>query len=123
MGHGADLTFVRFIMSGGGVLLRGSTLRRLQSSGVLSKCIQRVHNGTWCYHHLDWVLAECLRDIGVMPSGHEAFQQMVDKCNSCCNPPRVSCHPVSLQSELVRLLKTHSEYERHWNFSPSADWS
>ena len=31
---------------------------------------QEARNGTWCKHHFDWVLAECLLRIQVEPRGH-----------------------------------------------------
>merc|ERR1711884_64972 len=52
MGHGRLLSkeLGPFIMAGGGVLLRGLTLRRLVADGLLSQCAERQLQGDWCWH-------------------------------------------------------------------------
>lgn len=107
MGHGAYTSFVRFIMSGGGVLLRGPTVQRLVKTGTLDFCIQKVYKGSWCFHHLDWLVAECLREIGVYPRGHDGFQQMLNVCPECCTFPRITCHPVPLEKQ-PNVLARHA---------------
>jgi len=122
MGHGftlenyPDVGLGRFIQSGGGVLLRGLTLRRLASSGTLSECIEEVYNGTWCWHHCDWILGECLRAINVFPQGHPSMQQHKDFCWEypepwrCCHEAAVGCHPVDLGEPMRQMVKMHAEY-------------
>eukprot|EP00927_Polykrikos_kofoidii_P028503 TRINITY_DN24877_c0_g1_i1.p1 TRINITY_DN24877_c0_g1~~TRINITY_DN24877_c0_g1_i1.p1 ORF type:complete len:290 (+),score=33.33 TRINITY_DN24877_c0_g1_i1:149-1018(+) len=97
LGHGFrnhNNSVPAFVMTGGGALLRGTTLRRLVQGGHLQRCIDRVKTD-WCWHHLDWSLSECLLDIGVTPRGSPAFQQFLGLCRTCCRDNRrVSCHPV-----------------------------
>lgn len=124
MGHGVRLTergppehgIGNFIMSGGGVLLRGRTLRRLVDSGTLAECAWRQRSGPWCWHHLDWVLGECLREIGVPARGHVGFQQYAHKCvksgvhiHQCCSLTfAVACHSVDKMGiEPKDLLEFH----------------
>lgn len=110
MGHGRDLSIGRFVMSGGGVLLRGRTLRRAAFSGTLQSCAREHINGSWCWRHLDWVLADCMRKLDVAAQGHEAFQQMVHKC-ACCQPPAVACHPVKELGQQRSLGAEHRFFE------------
>ena len=62
------------VMTGGGALVRGSTLRRLVQSGRLEQCVGYMKKD-WCWWHADWVLAECFHGIGVQAEAHPAFQQ------------------------------------------------
>lgn len=122
MGHGftldkhPDVGLGKFIMSGGGVLLRGLTLRRLASSGTLSECIEEVYNGTWCWHHCDWILGECLRAINVFPQGHPSMQQHKDFCWEypepwrCCHEAAVGCHPVEEGEPMRQMVRMHAGY-------------
>lgn len=138
LGHGAYTSFIRFIMSGGGALIRGQSLRRMNATGTLLQCRVRQQKGAWCLHHLDWVVGECLREVGVEPTGHDAFQQMIDVCApeqakrglsgfdtpaDCCRPPRVACHPVKDPSLQQRLLKEHEEHFRSSPASYSVSWA
>lgn len=110
MGHASDLGYGRYVMSGGGVVLRGQTLRRLQA--VLPECSD-MQLDEWCYHHLDWVVASCLRKIGVLARGHLGFQQNVGSCIRCCeNPPLVSCHPYKDLEERGRVAKKFIGYDK-----------
>lgn len=101
MGHGFSglrkFGIPTFIMTGGGVLVRGNTMRKLGQH--LDACHRRHVAGDRCWHHLDWGLAECLRDIGVQPRGHEAFQQFFNDCKSCCDATVVACHPVPQEKQ------------------------
>jgi len=110
MGHGRDLSVGRFIMSGGGVLIRGRTLRRAAFGGTLQHCAREHVNGSWCWRHLDWVLADCLRLIDVPAHGHEGFNQFINKCD-CCKPPAVACHPVKDKERQRALSARHKRYE------------
>jgi len=107
MGHGfgGEPGIPKFIMSGGGVLVRGRTLRRLSNTGQLQECAKRHLTGDWCWHHLDWVMAECLLEIEVEPSGHPGFQQFVNVCPECCNEKTISCHPVADRATLHTIEK------------------
>lgn len=118
MGHAIDPTqgqfgrvaeIGKFIMSGGGVLLRGLTMHKLADSGNLSLCASRALNGSWCWQHLDWVIAECLRRINVIAKGHEAFQQNGGSGN--CRPPKIGCHSVKDQADQVRLIQEHKGFD------------
>jgi len=102
-GYGYEPQVPKFIMSGGGVLLRGRTLRRLKSSGRLRKCAKKHLQGDWCWHHLDWALAECLLEIGVQPVGHPSFQQFINMCPTCCNEKSIACHPVADKATLTDI--------------------
>jgi len=102
-GYGGEPQVPKFIMSGGGVLIRGRTLRRLKSSGLLQKCAKRHLEGEWCWHHLDWALAECLLELGVHPVGHASFQQFVNVCHTCCDEKSIACHPVADKSTLINI--------------------
>jgi len=105
MGHGyaGEPQVPKFIMSGGGVLLRGRTLRRLKSSGLLQRCAKKHLRGDWCWHHLDWVLGECLLEIGVQPVGHPSFQQFINVCPRCCDEKSIACHPVADKATLTDI--------------------
>merc|ERR1712151_1129934 len=67
MGHAteADQMVNRFVQAGGGVLILGQTLRRLNTKGNMPFCLERSIHGEWCWHHMDWVLADCMRAIGI----------------------------------------------------------
>jgi len=136
MGHGfnlknmgPELPFQKFIMSGGGVLLRGLTLRRLAATGVLEECAEEVYNGTWCYHHLDWFIGECLSKIGVYPQGHPAFQQHIGFCKEypppwhCCHEAAVACHPVEEGLEMLNMIRMHTNYLARNLHTLSAAWA
>lgn len=117
MGHGYDLSSSnvgRIIMSGGGVLVRGHTLRRLASSGVLLGCIEESLSGLWCYHHLDWTVAECLARIKVTASGHPAFQQ--NTCNEHYRAEVVACHPAKHRRVQQAMIEAHAA-----NFAANKD--
>mmetsp|Transcript_139354 Transcript_139354/g.445654 ORF Transcript_139354/g.445654 Transcript_139354/m.445654 type:complete len:731 (+) Transcript_139354:56-2248(+) len=117
MGHGYDLSgskVTRIIMSGGGVLVRGPTLRRLASSGVLLGCIEESLSGQWCYHHLDWTVAECLARINVTASGHPAFQQ--NTCNEHYGAEVVACHPAKHRRVQQAMIEAHAA-----NFAANKD--
>jgi len=121
MGHGRILAIGRFIMSGGGVLLRGLTLRRLSESGKLASCQERHAEGDWCWRHLDWVLADCLRETGVVARGHEAFQQFISKCGEeCCKLPSVACHPLKNESDVRRQMAKQLSFDAT---TVTADWA
>mmetsp|Transcript_145999 Transcript_145999/g.468164 ORF Transcript_145999/g.468164 Transcript_145999/m.468164 type:complete len:261 (+) Transcript_145999:173-955(+) len=107
MGHGRDLSIGRFVMSGGGVLLRGRTARRLAGTGQWRRCFKENLNGTWCWRHLDWVLADCLREVGITARGHPGFQQFVTRCSDCCRPESVACHPVKDKAAQKQLVAKH----------------
>lgn len=127
--HGPELGFRYFIMSGGGVLVRGLTLRRLAASDTLSECIERVYNGTWCWHHLDWIIAECLAEINVWPQGHPSFQQHTNFCTEypepwrCCHEAAVSCHPVEEGEPMRELERRHENYLKVNMHTLSAGWA
>eukprot|EP00932_Pfiesteria_piscicida_P004175 SRR837773.14079.p1 GENE.SRR837773.14079~~SRR837773.14079.p1 ORF type:complete len:333 (-),score=65.12 SRR837773.14079:30-941(-) len=117
MGHSGYIgELVRFVMSGGGVLVRGETLRSMTGGNTLQWCIERIKD-SWCWHHLDWALAMCLREVGVFPRGHQGMQQMIDVCAAsgkidpalCCAPPKVSCHPVPA-GEREWMLRSHQAW-------------
>eukprot|EP00927_Polykrikos_kofoidii_P054224 TRINITY_DN4867_c0_g2_i1.p1 TRINITY_DN4867_c0_g2~~TRINITY_DN4867_c0_g2_i1.p1 ORF type:complete len:285 (-),score=54.14 TRINITY_DN4867_c0_g2_i1:153-1007(-) len=104
MGHFIKLKGVgHFVMSGGGVLIRGTTLRKLAPHFHTCGLKQKAD---WCWHHSDWALGECFRSIGIKGRGHQAFQQFVDHCKSCCGRRSVGCHPVE-PSQQDALLKKH----------------
>jgi len=121
MGHGLwfhprnDDHMMPFIMSGGGVLLRGRTLRTLKSTGALHDCSARAKTDR-CWHHLDWTLASCLSWIGVKPTGHVGFQQFVDECPKCCTHDSIACHPVKSKDEQVSMTESH--FSRHGPVRP-----
>jgi len=84
-----------YIGSGGGCLIRGGTLRRLNSSGVLSSFMARQRAGDLRWQPLDWTLAEAMNSIGIKPRGHAAFQHMSPDNwprDSWCDTSRVACH-------------------------------
>merc|ERR1719330_415396 len=110
MGHGRDLSIGRFVMSGGGVLVRGRTLRRAAFGGTLQGCSREHLNGSWCWRHLDWVLADCMRKVEVKARGHPAFQQFANKCE-CCKPPAVACHPFKDMAKQRSLIAEHRRFE------------
>jgi len=120
MGHGRDLAIGRFIMSGGGVLLRGRTLRRLAGSRKLRDCGRRHLNGTWCWRHLDWVIADCLREVDIHPRGHPAFQQFATKCSGCCRSDSVACHPYKVKADQEKVVEKHSSADTS---QLTADWA
>lgn len=126
---GPELGFDKFVQSGGGVLVRGLTLRRLAATGVLLECAEKVYNGTWCYHHLDWILGECLKEIGVRPQGHPAFQQHIDSCKEyaapwrCCHEAAVACHPVDEGITMLKLVKMHTEHLAKHLHTLTPDWA
>eukprot|EP00316_Scyphosphaera_apsteinii_P020973 CAMPEP_0119308088 /NCGR_PEP_ID=MMETSP1333-20130426/8398_1 /TAXON_ID=418940 /ORGANISM="Scyphosphaera apsteinii, Strain RCC1455" /LENGTH=346 /DNA_ID=CAMNT_0007311783 /DNA_START=28 /DNA_END=1069 /DNA_ORIENTATION=- len=84
-----------YIGSGGGCLIRGGTLRRLNSSGVLGSFMARQRAGDLRWQPLDWTLAEAMNSIGIKPRGHAAFQHMSPDNwprDSWCDTSRVACH-------------------------------
>eukprot|EP00931_Biecheleriopsis_adriatica_P116728 TRINITY_DN92338_c0_g1_i1.p1 TRINITY_DN92338_c0_g1~~TRINITY_DN92338_c0_g1_i1.p1 ORF type:complete len:634 (+),score=81.76 TRINITY_DN92338_c0_g1_i1:91-1992(+) len=111
MGHGLwfhpfNADFLSpFIMSGGGVLVRGRTLRLLNSTGSLHACATAALS-LQCWHHCDWTLASCMARIGVKATGHTGFQQFVDKCPGCCTDDSIACHPVRDMKAQVSMLET-----------------
>lgn len=110
LGHSIKLGNIgQFVMFGGGVLLRGQTLRRAASNGTLARCSYKHVRGQWCWKHWDWVLADCLRRLGVQARGHAAFQQAANDCQ-CCQAPAVACHPVNI-SQQERLSQEHSRFD------------
>lgn len=99
------LLFVgRFILTGGGALMRGLTLRRLVDDGHLNDCQNKVRND-WCWDHLDWMLAKCFRLMNVVPRGHEGFNQWGN-----CELPVVTCHKVKSVEDQKKLLKQHEDF-------------
>jgi len=128
MGHGFDLLqskIARIILSDGGILIRGHTLRRLANTGHLSWCIEKSLHSCWCWHHLDWVLAECFARIGVLARGHPAFQQHT--CKDSSSPRLVACSPKvggsnGVNANVQKLLAAHrsnlikdaSELDKSW---------
>jgi len=90
-----------FIMTGGGALLRGGTLRKLQ--GSLETLSERSLRGDLCWYHLDWVLGKSLKEKGVRATAHEAFQQYSDRGG--CSNMSVSCHPVRLEAAQQRMIQ------------------
>jgi len=97
-----------FIMTGGGALLRGRTLRKLRDFNVLDQCAKnQLHSR--CWWHCDWVLGDCLSKVGVKPVGHTGFQQFVDRSPAACNSDSIACHPVrSLDQET--MLSDHANH-------------
>jgi len=97
--------FLPFICTGGGVLLRGHTLRRAIREGSFEKVIEQQRTGNRCYWHADWVLGVALQMSGVQPKGHSAFQQFVYAlpANACGNVS-VACHKFdrTVQEGMVR---------------------
>ena len=71
----STLPVVPFIGTGGGCLLRGRTLRRLQSSGELARFRARQTSGDLRWAALDWTLGMALSSIDVPARGHPTFQQ------------------------------------------------
>jgi len=104
--HAGDPTLGKFIMSGGGLVVRGLTLQKLLKNGTLDKCIEAMR-GPWCYHHADWVLGECLATVRVQPTGHKAFHQY--DCDDYTSETMVACHPVKRRTVQRRMLQNRSE--------------
>mmetsp|Transcript_14276 Transcript_14276/g.50115 ORF Transcript_14276/g.50115 Transcript_14276/m.50115 type:complete len:701 (+) Transcript_14276:88-2190(+) len=124
MGHGYDLSgngIGKIIMSGGGVLLRGRTLRKLGETGMLRWCIEESLRGAWCWHHLDWVIAECLLKINVTAQGHPAFQQ--NSCHMHGDAGAVSCHPAKRRKVQYQLLKVHRQRFQLGKLRLNASWA
>ena len=102
----AMLKLKLFIGTGGGALLRGSTLRRLQSSGTLDAFIARQIEGDLRWSVLDWTLGLAMAAIDVTPRGHAVFQQFtglygdptgVMVTPQGCHATWVSCHEFEKQ--------------------------
>ena len=85
----SQLKLEPYIATGGGGLLRGSTLRRLQASGTLDTYITRQTKGNLRWSVLDWTLGRAMAAIQVTPRKHAAFQQ-VGRLG--CGASMVSCH-------------------------------
>ena len=66
-----------FAMSGGGVLIRGSTMHRALQN--LRRMAHKQNGGTHCWWHCDWALAEAFRQSGVSATN---FQVCAPKCTS-----------------------------------------
>jgi len=83
-----------FIGTGGGALLRGSTLRRLQVSGTLDAFITRQTEGDLRWSVLDWTFGLAMAAMNLTPRGHAAFQQFAGQhgVHKKCNASWVSCH-------------------------------
>lgn len=96
-----------FVMTGGGALVRGHTLRRLASSGRLDACAGKHRSGENCWQPLDWVLGACLHSIGVLPQKHHAFQQFANEVG--CGPDAVACHSYKTQKDQLKLLEMHEK--------------
>lgn len=109
MGHARHLNVSHFVMSGGGVLIRGNTMRRIRPYLPLCGINQF---GPWCYHHLDWVLGNCLRKINVNASGHPGFAQFDNWCNGhcCLDPPMYACHPFVNRQKMEKQIKKHQDF-------------
>lgn len=124
MGHGYDLSgngIGKIVMSGGGVLLRGRTLRKLGATGMLRWCMEESLRGSWCWHHLDWAIAECLLKINVTAQGHPAFQQ--NSCHMHGDAGAVSCHPAKRRKVQKELLKVHRQRFDLGKLRLSASWA
>jgi len=108
---------VTFICTGGGVLLRGITLRRAVDSGVVKSVLDSQMHGERCYWHLDWALGQVFAQLGVRPRGHPAFQQFADegkdrRVKSACGGERaaVACHKYSQATQKL-ILRQHRARE------------
>ena len=120
---------IAIVMSGGGVLLRGPTLRRASREGSLGNVSARQDRGDLCYWHSDWALAEALRLIGVRPRAHRGFVQFANEQGEQeqgkgCPPTAVACHSYNF-TEQLRLLKgrTSSTMPRVDSAQLTADWA
>jgi len=82
-----------FIGTGGGALIRGLTLRRLNVTGTLDRFIQQQTSGALRWLPLDQTLGLAMATINVPPLGHAAFQQFAgdDKVGTC-NATWAACH-------------------------------
>ena len=98
-----------FVMTGGGALLRGTTLRRLNSSGAMARCSAEQWHGMFYWWHLDWVLAECLAQIHVTAVGDPDFRQQSSPGSGRggCKVGRgasVTCHGVATAATAVTYI-------------------
>ena len=91
----SQLKLEPYIATGGGGLLRGSTLRRLQASGTLDTYITRQTKGNLRWSVLDWTLGLAMAAIHVTPRKHAAFEQFG---RLGCGASRVSCHEYGYRS-------------------------
>ena len=88
----ADNMSGAFVATGGGAIMRGFTLRKLDNNMQLTRFSQQQQHGELRWAALDWVLGMAFREAGVQPRGHAAFQQHA--ADSCQPPQHVSCHGV-----------------------------
>lgn len=105
-----------FVASGGGVLVRGKTMRKLQASGHLGSCATKAFK-EWCWHHLDWAINECMSEMGVQARFHKSFQQFSGPWQ--CPKGAVACHPVKTQNQRERIWAQRS----HETLSLNAAWA
>jgi len=101
---------IPYVMSGGGVLLRGGTLRLLDQQGLLDSYALRATRDL-CWHHFAWQLGGALAEIGVKALGHPGFQQSMQDCTTCCHSGSVACHPFKDRALQETLLATYAKQE------------
>jgi len=116
MGHAteADPGMARYVQSGGGTLIRGCTMRRLRYDANMAFCSERAYQGEWCWHHMDWVLADCFRAVGVAARGHANFNQG----RHCGDPKVVTCHPVPSLWEQIAMMQSTSAMQQQRAHEP-----
>eukprot|EP00747_Dinoflagellata_sp_TGD_P141265 gnl/TRDRNA2_/TRDRNA2_176103_c0_seq4.p1 gnl/TRDRNA2_/TRDRNA2_176103_c0~~gnl/TRDRNA2_/TRDRNA2_176103_c0_seq4.p1 ORF type:complete len:257 (+),score=17.91 gnl/TRDRNA2_/TRDRNA2_176103_c0_seq4:131-901(+) len=113
-GTGKDL---KFVMTGGGVLLSGNALRRLNNTGKLDECSEQSLYGAHCWYHYDWALTTCLSSVGILPQGHEAFQQSPQaKWRKVCDETAVACHKVQHVEEQRDLISAHEYFDQDFDY-------
>lgn len=96
-----------FVASGGGVLLRGQTMRKMIHSGQLNTCKRKAFSD-WCWHHLDWTVNECMNEMGVYPRFHHSFQQFSGPGR--CPKDAVACHAIKTEPQRKHVWATHSSF-------------
>eukprot|EP00747_Dinoflagellata_sp_TGD_P141254 gnl/TRDRNA2_/TRDRNA2_176103_c0_seq27.p1 gnl/TRDRNA2_/TRDRNA2_176103_c0~~gnl/TRDRNA2_/TRDRNA2_176103_c0_seq27.p1 ORF type:complete len:335 (+),score=16.12 gnl/TRDRNA2_/TRDRNA2_176103_c0_seq27:27-1007(+) len=113
-GTGKDL---KFVMTGGGVLLSGNALRRLNNTGKLDECSEQSLYGAHCWYHYDWALTTCLSSVGILPQGHEAFQQSPQaKWRKVCDETAVACHPVKHVEDQRQVIRAHNHFDQEFAY-------
>eukprot|EP00747_Dinoflagellata_sp_TGD_P141268 gnl/TRDRNA2_/TRDRNA2_176103_c0_seq7.p1 gnl/TRDRNA2_/TRDRNA2_176103_c0~~gnl/TRDRNA2_/TRDRNA2_176103_c0_seq7.p1 ORF type:complete len:295 (+),score=7.39 gnl/TRDRNA2_/TRDRNA2_176103_c0_seq7:62-946(+) len=105
---------LRMVQSGGGVLLSGNALRRLVNTGQLNECANQSLHGAYCWYHLDWTLGASLSTIGVLPHGHQAFQQFKDFGG--CDETAVACHPVKDIVDQRDLIVAREHFDHEFDY-------
>jgi len=97
-----------FAMSGGGVLIRGSTMHRALQN--LRRMAHKQNGGTHCWWHCDWALAEAFRQSGVSATNFQGFQQFATHKKGSCRPERdVACHTVKGRRNQAKMIAEHNQ--------------